>query len=529
MNVRRLRTRALQRWTVVAAALAALVCLLAACSSSPVTVSGGSSKQSSLTVVEVNQTWPNLDPATDPVSGLDVNYFDAIYGQLFEQLPNGSIQGDLAQGYSYSSDYKTLTITLRPGVTFQDGTPFNAAAVVWNLQRDFNPKTACSCLGNFAVVTSVAAQGDSKVVLTLSQPYAPLLQSFIGQAPNWIMSPTAFTKMGQTAFDQAPVGAGPFQVQKNVASSTLTLTKFPKYWEPGKPSLQKLTFITTPNDQSAYAALQSGQAQLVLGITTQQIINEAKSGFQVLVTPGTQAQDLVFNTKKAPFNNQTAREAVAYAIDSAQLLNVVSPGFGVTMQAPGGPGSLYYEKTVPGFRSYDLAKAKQLVQQLGGLSIVLTHSTNTAVFATLAPAVGNQLTAAGIKVSYATTTPAQAVQIYSSGNFEVNPSNAGAMDPDVGANGLPTRLGSKGEFSCCADPTLDGLIDQSLTTVNATARSQVFAQIYQYISDKQYIVPIFSLPTALEAAKGLSGLTATSNGNAATEMVQWENVAWSSS
>lgn len=516
----------------LAATALALVSLLAACGPAAPNSSGsgaaapGSNARKDLTVVEVNQTWPNLDPVLSPVSGLAVNYFNAIYGQLFRQLPDGKIEPDLAQAYQYSDDYKTFSITLRPGLTFHDGTPLNAEAVAFSMRRELDPSNACLCLNNFRVVDSIDTQGDTTVILHLSRAYAPFLQSFIAQAPNYVLSPTAFSSMGASAFAQAPVGAGPFKVVSNVASAELNLARFDKYWQAGQPYLDTLKFITTPNDQSAYAAVQSGQAQLVIGITTQSILDQAKAQFQVPETPGTQTQDLVFNTYSPPFNNIVARQAVAYAINSQELLNVVSPGFGVTVEDQAGPGGLFYQQTVPGFRHYDLAKAKELVQQLGGLSVVLTHSTNTAVFATLGPAIGNQLTAAGIQVSYRPTSPTQAQQMYAAGDFQVNPSNAGATDPSISANGFATRFGSKGTFTCCKDPKLDEMIAQAEETVDTTERQKVMSAIYQYISDNQYVVPLFSLPTALVAAQGLAGIEGTSNGNAATEMVQWANVVW---
>src|SRR6476619_5418643 len=101
----------------------------------------------SLTVLEgagFAGDWPaGLDPATNINGAADQSYMDAVYGELFELGPKGKIINDLATGYSFSNDAKTITITLRQGVKFTDGTPFNADAVVWNIKRDL--KSSCTC------------------------------------------------------------------------------------------------------------------------------------------------------------------------------------------------------------------------------------------------------------------------------------------------------------------------------------------------------------------------------------------------
>src|SRR3982074_2501275 len=101
----------------------------------------------SITVLEskgYSGDWPDgLDPASNLDAIPNQDMMEAIYGQLFMLGPGGKIQPDLATGYTFSPDAKTVTITLRQGVKFTDGTPFNAAAVVWNIQRDL--KSPCTC------------------------------------------------------------------------------------------------------------------------------------------------------------------------------------------------------------------------------------------------------------------------------------------------------------------------------------------------------------------------------------------------
>ncbi len=175
-----------------------------------------------LTVLEwtgFSGDWPaGLDPATNINGAADQSQMDAIFGELFELGPKGKIIPDLATGYKFSNGGKSITITLRQGVKFTDGTPFNADAVVWNLKRDL--KSSCTCKPTWPV-TSVTATGPSTVQINLSAPDGAFINQIFDSIANWIASPTAVQKMGQKAFAAKPVGAGPFIVVSDTFSSQL--------------------------------------------------------------------------------------------------------------------------------------------------------------------------------------------------------------------------------------------------------------------------------------------------------------------
>ena len=101
-------------------------------------------------------------------------------------------------------------------MTFTDGTPLNAAAVVWNIQRDL--KSTCTCKPTWPV-TSVTATGPYTVAINLSLPDGALIDQMFDSTPNWMASPTAVQKMGEKAFAVNPVGAGPFEVVSDTRSA----------------------------------------------------------------------------------------------------------------------------------------------------------------------------------------------------------------------------------------------------------------------------------------------------------------------
>ncbi|MBO0693843.1 MAG: ABC transporter substrate-binding protein, partial [Acidimicrobiaceae bacterium] len=277
--------------------------------------------------------WPmGLDPGTNTCCLVeDEPYNDAIFGQLFTQDAKGHATPDLATGYKFLNGNKTVEIFLRPNVKFTDGTPFNAAAVKWNITRDLATAADRSRLLSSFPVKTVTTQGPNTVVLHLLYPFTPIINSFDSVAtPNWIASPTAYQKMGEKAFSLKPVGAGPFMVQSDTQNSKLVLVKNPHYWQKGHPYLNGVTFESVGADQSAYSAIQGGQAQVAQQIATNSVAQVAKKNpsVQVVTTLAAGTAALQLNTSIAPFNNIKAREAVYYALNPAQLNKVITGGVG---------------------------------------------------------------------------------------------------------------------------------------------------------------------------------------------------------
>jgi peptide/nickel transport system substrate-binding protein len=496
------------RAAVSVIAVVASVCIAGSTALATTTPQTKMQRGGSMVFVKVNQTWPTLDPAINSLATSENAEEDAIYGELFEQQHDGTITPDLATNWAYSNHNQTLTIFLRRGVTFTDGSPFNATAVQWNWQRDLMPANGCVCLPYFRIVTSITTKGSYTVVLHLSTAYAIAIQAFTASPMNWIISPTAFQSEGAATFGQHPVGAGPFEVVSNTASSTLVVQKNPHYWETGHPYLQQITFLgSVANDNSAYNALASGQANLIDSLSTVSLIDSAKSQGEVSIDGGVNALSVDFNTQKAPFNNILAREAISYATDPSQILNVASPGFGVVVQSPSGPGDgPFYKRIVPGYHAYNLSMATSLVSQLGGLTVQL-QGGNTVIAEQEEAALQNQWQQAGIKVNLAPESSATSTLNVEDGNYEMLLANNGDPDPDIGIGSLLNRFGSTGSFSGVRDPALDGMINQSESFINIATRQKIIDNIYAYLAKNAYAVFLFDAPVPILATPNLTGQT----------------------
>lgn len=465
-----------------------------------------------------------LDPPTSDTALANASLLDAIYGELFEVGAHGKVIPDLATAYHVSNGGKTLTIDLRHGTTFSDGTPFDSSAVVFNFERDLGTTTTGS--NPPWVHPAISAPNPYTVVVNFSTPDGAALDQLLDTNLTWMVSPTALKKLGEERFRVDPVGAGPFEVMSDTLNTKLVLKKNPHYWQRGRPYLDGLIFETVSSDESALETLQSHSAQAYEYMTTPQLESSFKSaGFTVTADPGVSTRDVQIETIP-PFNNLTARKALYYATNSAAIDKHIYSGTCPLSESFTGPGGLFYEPKVPGYPTYNLAKAKALVKSLGGLSFTMYYAKgglNDAV----AEALQTMYQDAGMKVSLVADGDLAAfVAQYDTHKWTVIPASIGSFDP-AGGIGVPFRLASNGPFTGIHDPTVDKYIDEGEAAVSQKVRARAYADLARYLSQQAY-TPFICTPTSWDvAAKGVSGpgLTTPTPGFGEGPLVQWEDVS----
>lgn len=499
------------RWLAVALTVVTASGILAACGSGGSSAVGTTSTASSsngtpksggsLTVLEAQSlygTWAGLDPLTDQDS-TEVDFLDPIYGDLFLQGLNGKIIYDLATGYKYLNGGMQVAIYLRHGVTFQDGTPFNAAAVAFNINRDLNPKYACFCDLEFPV-TNATTSGNYTVILNMKHVDNAVIPAFFQNVFNWIVSPTALKKEGDKAFGQHPVGAGPFEVVKNVDNSKLVLKRNPNYWQKGLPYLNSLTFEVIGSDGSAFDALLTGEAQVYNLYTSYSNLKSVAKKVTVTGQPAKYGNFIVMlNSTTAPFNNITAREAIYYATNAQAINKAVADGYGTVSQSLSSPGSLFEELTVPGYPTYNLAKAKAIVHQLGGLSIgLLTPNDPGEVL--VAEALKSEWAQAGIKTNLQLGTGVNIAQSLNANKWQTELGRYGGSDPAL-FTGLPLLM----KYAMPKDKTVAAMAQKATETLSNSVALKDYEQIYKYIAQEAYLPVLFSVPFYDLSVHGVSG------------------------
>ena len=497
-----------RRLAVVAATLSVFV---AACGGGSTTTGTGQTgppqRGGSLNYL-VSGPLANWDRGLDTASGgaAPSIFEDAIYGQLFRLNSAGDVEPVLATGYEFSDGGKTVTLSLRQGIKFQDGTPFDASAVAWNITRDLATTCVCSPVTSWPKLSpdGITTPDDHTVVLHFTRPYGAAISALITSSVNHIASPPAVQKLGDQ-FKLKPVGAGPFEVVSNIVSSQLVLKRHDGYFKKGQPYLDRLTFTTIGGDQPAYQAILAGQAQAG-GLTTPALIQQARQNqsLTVALTPSTAPWVIQLNTAIPPFNNKLAREAIYYATDpDAMRVHLFGNLFAAT-QSFTGPAGLFYQPKVSGYRTHDLTRAKQLVTQLGGLTVDLFAGNDTISTTTL-QALQTQWAQAGIQTTIrADPDLTRIIQEFTGKKWQAGLQLVGAYDPAVGA-GLPFRYLSTAVYSGVHDPVLDGMLDEAASSTDKSKRAQRYADIARYISDQAYSPFLFGAVTGAVALRSVHG------------------------
>lgn len=310
------------------------------------------------------------------IAGFDpliVGVFDtgqeAMASLVFETLTklddNAKPKPALAVSWEHSADFKTWTFKLRPGVTFQDGSPFNAEAVAFNYQRMLDPNNHCRCLFYISNYEKVEAADPLTVVFHLRSP-APNLPALLAPSTvvNVVQSPKAITEMKQ-AYNRHPVGTGPFELKSWQSGDRIVLVRNPHYWEKGHPYLDQITIRPMPDNTARFASIESGETDIIWTDRAEDIVKAKKDPkLAVHEYAGSGAQVYAFNTKVAPFDDVRVRQALRMALDLKSYAQAEWDGLWQPARDPYGPGSFVQCKD-PGTLPYDPAKAKALLKEYG--------------------------------------------------------------------------------------------------------------------------------------------------------------------
>jgi peptide/nickel transport system substrate-binding protein len=484
--------------------------------------SHGAGSLTSLESASYFGNWTGFDPA---VTTTQSEFESSVLGSLFDVGPHFALVPDLATGYRVSDGGLTLTVDLRHGVTYSNGDPFDSSVVAFNWKRDIEPSLP-NGLENSTnwPMTSVDTPDSYTVVAHFSRVFAPVASELNQSSFALMVDPVALQKMGEPAYNITPIGAGPFEVVSDKPGSSLLLKRNPTFWKKGYPKLDTVKVETVGSDESAYDALLAGQAQTYEGLGTLSLVDQAQKSKQLKLysLPPNSPYVIQFNTAKPPFNNILAREAIYYATDSAAIDKHLFGNHYSLAESPTGPAGLFYEPTVPGYRTYNLAKAKALVKQLGGLTVQL-GTINLLLANETDEALQAEWKQAGINTTLSSYNLTSLIGQFRSGNWQAMLQTAGDYDPALGV-GVGFRFGSTSPFSGVHDPKLDSYLNAATSTINTAQRAADYKQAFKYMSDRAYAVFMFNVPIYNISTKTVTGFNPPPGVGGVFPVVNWMNV-----
>jgi peptide/nickel transport system substrate-binding protein len=415
-----------------------------------------------------------------------------IYNTLVGLAPDFSIIPELAERWETAPDGKTLTLHLRGGVKFHDGTDFNAAAAKWNLERRLDEKVKSPSRQQLAeVVASIEAPGDTKLVINLKNP-APSLLGMLGQREGFMISPQAAEKHGEN-LGQNPVGTGPFIFRSWTQGQKIVLEKNPRYWEAGKPYLDGVTFMLISNAAVSVPRLLTREVDFVSGLSPLDIrtLGQA-SNITLAPGPGSRWLALQMRVDRPPFDNLKLRQAIAHAIDRQRMIDIITNGQAKIAEGFTPPGLWWYD---PDLKSYphDPQKAKALVAEIGSLAdTVLSLATQPVpIYQQVSQLAQEQMKAVGLKVNIAPASVSDWYPQLLQGAINFLPIRwTQRPDPD----GLFTYLfdsKSGANSSRYSNPQVDQLLAQARALKDNAARIPLYKKAQALMTHDLPYIPLF--------------------------------------
>jgi peptide/nickel transport system substrate-binding protein len=432
-----------------------------------------------------------LPDSTLAASGIQV--VAAIYDTLVTLNSKGEYVPNLAKSVEPNADFTQWTITLRPGIEFHDGTPFDTAALKLNLDtyRGQNPNIKPRLnVFVWSNVASVEVSGPDSVVVTTKVPWVAFPALLSGSGRNGMLAPAQLANREACATDM--IGTGPFKLKEWRQNESLTVEKNTDYWQQGLPYLDEIVFRPLPDSQSRVIGLQSGELDLVTTGNSQSIIDlqqSAKAGDnKVLVSDnGSETAYLMLNVSKPPFDDPIARQAVAAAGDARETNRIRNKGLNTIATGPFPPDNPAYVKN--NTRLHDVAKAKKLNAQYEakhGAPISFEYLTNpepeTVAIAAL---LKEQEAKAGIDVSIRTVDQSTLINEAIAGNFTgIGFRNHPGGDPDT--QYVWWHSGSPVNFGRINDPEIDRLLDEGRSEPDAAKRTAIYRELNKHFGKELY-------------------------------------------
>jgi peptide/nickel transport system substrate-binding protein len=337
----------------------------------------------------------------DPIRQVGVEYIQlyAIFDKLLSYSTNGTIEPQLATGYQATAE--KVRLNLRTGVTFQDGTPFNAQAVQSSLNRVLHDPSS-SIASNISMLSSVQIVDSHTVDLLLSEPSVQALLFQLADRPGMIVSPTAVAKAGSSAnFSQKPVGAGPYAIHGAwFPREKMSVRAWPGYWNKSAQLLGGVDF-TNVLEGATVNAMRAGSVDVNVLAATDASALKGDPSVKVRTGPGDFIMGLNINLTKPPFNNLKVRQAVSHAINRVAVNQALTSGLGSPAFQFATSNSPAYDASLNSLNEYSPSKAKKLLKEAGygkGLSFPAIIAATAAVYVQFGELIQSQLSEVGIKM-----------------------------------------------------------------------------------------------------------------------------------
>lgn len=461
------------------------------------TVPDAEPKANEITVGIAQDLDDSLDPHITVAAGTKEVMFNVFEG-LVKPTPEGDLIPAVAETYEVSEDQTTYTFTLREGVQFHNGEPVEMRDVVYSLERCAGTSGEEPLIPALSAVKSIEANGNT-LTITLDQPNTEFL-SYLTLA----ILPEDYDQQ-----DTAPVGTGPFKFVSRAAQDSIVLEKFAGYW--GEAAyLDKVTFKIIENGDSILMSLQSGAIDLFAHLTNTQA---AQLGDDFNIEEGTMnlVQAMYLNNAEKPFDDVRVRQALCYAVDKQQIIDIAFDGYGSPIGSSMYPAfGKYFDDSLTNYYTRDIEKAKALLADAGypdGFSMTITVPSNYQPHIDTAQVIVEQLKEIGVQAEIQLVEWGSWVEdVYGGRKFQSTVIGVDASN--MTARALLERFTSDYDknFINYNSAEYDALFQQAVTAASDEEQTAFYKQMEADLTKNAANVYIQDLADLVAVRKGLTGV-----------------------
>ncbi|MBK3574727.1 peptide ABC transporter substrate-binding protein [Streptomyces sp. MBT65] len=490
----------MRRITLTAVAVT-LALAATACGSGSGSGSGKGATGGTLTLAPLVQAQP-WDLA-DAGLGNNTQYYQPVYDSLFRISPTAEVTPNLATKWSYDAARTELTLTLRTGVKFTDGTALDAAAVKTNLLHTKGGTNEAA--GQLKGISGVDVVDASTVRIRLSAPDPSLLAN-LGNVAGMIASPKA---IAAGTLKSAPVGSGPYTLDKSATTSgsTYTFVRNPGYWNKSAFPFDKIVLKPLTDPTATLNALRSGQINGAVLTSAKNIAPARNSGLTITKYTSGDVEGLYIwdraGKQVKALGDVRVRQALNYAFDRETIVKTAKGGMGQATTQIFNPAGSAFEKSLDSTYTYDPAKAKKLLAAAGypdGFTVTMPDFS--AVFPDQQAAMTQQLEDIGVKVKLDKVPVDQVLSRLLAGKYPMSYMVLASFRPWDTIQ-LQVTKASLWNPLHTDDPKAESLIKQARAATGAK-QDALFKDLNTYLVDQAWNAPWDSVQNNYATSKNIT-------------------------
>lgn len=449
--------------------------------------------------VGISQDLDSLDPHKAVAAGTKEVLFN-IYEGLVKPDKDGNLVEAVASSYTVSDDAKVYTFTLRDGVKFHNGNAVTAEDVKYSIDRCADTSNGEPLVSAYSIIESVNILDEKTVEIRLTESNTEFLAYMT----------TAIIPKDYDKLDTEPVGTGPFKYVSRSPQENVILEKNDDYWGE-KAHLDKVEFKIVADADMLVTNLKGGSIDMAMRLTSSQAA-ELTDGFHIEEGTMNLVQALYLNNDVEPLNNEKVRQALCYAVNPDEIMDMMADGKGVRIGTSMYPGlKKYYDEEYADYYTQDFEKAKELLKEAGyldGFDLEITVSSADQPHVDTAQVIAEELKNIGVNVTIKPIEwEAWLEDVYAKRDYQSTV--VGVDASNLSARAMLERFTSdaSGNFINFKDDEYDKVFKEAITATDETEQIKLYKQAEGILAEKAANVYIQDLANLVAVSNKFDGYT----------------------